>query len=148
MMVKKCMSAMPMAILPMRKDLPNRRLKKEIDLHSRFDNKTVAVGFASSLNFSKANTTLHAFQFTNKYKPIDEEASYRINYWKLNPDTEYYEMEESSEVMTGAVGDTVTVAEADPSYATKYSNDYYHISTITPQESRVTLRKTRIHITK
>ena len=121
------------------------QIEKEIDLHSRFDNKTVAVGFASSLNFSKANTTLHAFQFTNKYKPIDEEASYRINYWKLNPDTEYYEMEESSEVMTGAVGDTVTVAEADPSYATKYSNDYYHISTITPQESRVTLENADTH---
>ena len=30
MMVKKCMSAMPMAILPMRKDQPNRRLKKKL----------------------------------------------------------------------------------------------------------------------
>ena len=121
------------------------QIEKEIDLHSRFDNKTVAVGFASSLNFSKANTTLHAFQFTNEYKPIDEEASYRINYWKLNPDTENYEKAESSEVMTGAVGDTVTVAEADPSYATKYSNDYYHISTITPQDSSVTLENADTH---
>ena len=121
------------------------QIEKEIDLHSRFDNKTVAVGFASSLNFSKANTTLHAFQFTNKYKPIDEEASYRINYWKLNPDTEYYEMEESSEVMTGAVGATVTAADADASYATKYSNDYYHISTITPQDSSVTLENADTH---
>ena len=121
------------------------QIEKEIDLHSRFDNKKALIGFSSSINASKANTTLHAFQFTNKYKPIDEEASYRINYWKLNPDTEYYEMEESSEVMTGAVGDTVTVAEADPSYATKYSNDYYHISTITPQESRVTLENADTH---
>ncbi len=55
---------------------------------------------------------MHAFQFTNDYKPIDEEASYRINYWKFNPDTENYEKAESSEVMTGAVGDTVTVAES------------------------------------
>ena len=121
------------------------QIEKEIDLHSRFDNKTVAVGFASSLNFSKANTTLHAFQFTNEYKPIDEEASYRINYWKLNPDTENYERAESSEVMTGAVGDTVTVAKADASYATKYSNDYYHISTITPQDSSVTLENADTH---
>ena len=121
------------------------QIEKEIDLHSRFDNKTVAVGFASSLNFSKANTTLHAFQFTNEYKPIDEEASYQINYWKLNPNTEYYVKAESSEVMTGAVGDTVTVAEADASYATKYSNDYYHISTITPQDSRVTLENADTH---
>ena len=121
------------------------QIEKEIDLHSRFDNKTVAVGFASSLNFSKANTTLHAFQFTNGYKPIDEEASYQINYWKLNPDTEYYEKAESSEVKTGAVGDTVTVADADASYATKYSNDYYHISTITPQDSRVTLENADTH---
>ena len=121
------------------------QIEKEIDLHSRFDNKTVAVGFASSLNFSKANTTLHAFQFTNEYKPIDEEASYRINYWKLNPDTENYEKAESSEVMTGAVGDTVTAADADASYATKYSNDYYHISTITPQDSRVTLENADTH---
>ena len=121
------------------------QIEKEIDLHSRFDNKTVAVGFASSLNFSKANTTLHAFQFTNEYKPIDEKASYQINYWKLNPDTENYEKAESSEVMTGAVGDTVTVAEADPSYATKYSNDYYHISTITPQDSSVTLENADTH---
>ena len=121
------------------------QIEKEIDLHSRFDNKTVAVGFASSLNFSKANTTLHAFQFTNDYKPIDEKASYQINYWKFNPDTEYYEMEESSEVMTGAVGDTVTVAKADASYATKYSNDYYHISTTTPQDSSVTLENADTH---
>ena len=121
------------------------QLEKEIDLHSRFDNKKALIGFSSSINASKANTTLHAFQFTNKYKPIDEEASYRINYWKLNPDTEYYEMEESSEVMTGAVGATVTAADADASYATKYSNDYYHISTITPQESRVTLENADTH---
>ena len=47
--------------------------------------------------------------------------------------------------MTGAVGDTVTVAEADPSYATKYSNDYYHISTITPQDSSVTLENADTH---
>ena len=121
------------------------QIEKEIDLHSRFDNKTVAVGFASSLNFSKANTTLHAFQFTNDYKPIDEEASYQINYWKLNPNTEYYERVESSDVMTGAVGDTVTAADADASYATKYSNDYYHISTITPQDSSVTLENADTH---
>ncbi len=82
---------------------------------------------SSSINASR-RIQLHAFQFTNDYKPIDEEASYRINYWKFNPDTENYEKAESSEVMTGAVGDTVTVAEADPGYATKYSNDYYHIA--------------------
>lgn len=121
------------------------QIEKEIDLHSRFDNKKALIGFSSSINASKANTTLHAFQFTNDYKPIDEEASYRINYWKFNPDTENYEKAESSEVMTGAVGDTVTVAEADPSYATKYSNDYYHISTITPQDSSVTLENADTH---
>ena len=121
------------------------QIEKEIDLHSRFDNKKALIGFSSSINASKANTTLHAFQFTNKYKPIDEEASYQINYWKLNPDTENYEKAESSEVMTGAVGDTVTAADADASYATKYSNDYYHISTITPQDSRVTLENADTH---
>ena len=121
------------------------QIEKEIDLHSRFDNKKALIGFSSSINASKANTTLHAFQFTNGYKPIDEEASYQINYWKLNPNTEYYVKAESSEVMTGAVGDTVTVAEADPSYATKYSNDYYHISTITPQDSSVTLENADTH---
>ena len=118
-MVKKCMSAMPMAILPMRKDQPNRRLKKKLTFTPVLTTKRLLIGFSSSINASKANTTLHAFQFTNDYKPIDEEASYRINYWKFNPDTENYEKAESSEVMTGAVGDTVTVAEADPSYATK-----------------------------
>ena len=121
------------------------QIEKEIDLHSRFDNKKALIGFSSSINASKANTTLHAFQFTNDYKPIDEEASYRINYWKFNPDTECYEKAESSEVMTGAVGDTVTVADADASYATKYSNDYYHISTITPQDSSVTLENADTH---
>lgn len=121
------------------------QIEKEIDLHSRFDNKKALIGFSSSINASKANTTLHAFQFTNEYKPIDEEASYQINYWKLNPDTENYEKAESSEVMTGAVGDTVTAADADASYATKYSNDYYHISTITPQDSRVTLENADTH---
>ena len=121
------------------------QIEKEIDLHSRFDNKKALIGFSSSINASKANTTLHAFQFTNDYKPIDEEASYQINYWKLNPNTEYYERVESSDVMTGAVGDTVTVADADASYATKYSNDYYHISTITPQDSSVTLENADTH---
>ena len=121
------------------------QIEKEIDLHSRFDNKKALIGFSSSINASKANTTLHAFQFTNGYKPIDEEASYQINYWKLNPNTEYYVKAESSEVMTGAVGDTVTAADADASYATKYSNDYYHISTITPQDSRVTLENADTH---
>ena len=121
------------------------QIEKEIDLHSRFDNKKALIGFSSSINASKANTTLHAFQFTNEYKPIDEEASYQINYWKFNPDTECYERTESSEVMTGAVGATVTAADADASYATKYSNDYYHISTITPQDSRVTLENADTH---
>lgn len=121
------------------------QIEKEIDLHSRFDNKKALIGFSSSINASKANTTLHAFQFTNEYKPIDEEASYQINYWKFNPDTECYERTESSEVMTGAVGATVTAADADASYATKYSNDYYHISTITPQDSRVTLETADTH---
>ena len=121
------------------------QIEKEIDLHSRFDNKKALIGFSSSINASKANTTLHAFQFTNEYKPIDEEASYQINYWKFNPDTECYERTEFSEVMTGAVGATVTAADADASYATKYSNDYYHISTITPQDSRVTLENADTH---
>ena len=121
------------------------QIEKEIDLHSRFDNKKALIGFSSSINASKANTTLHAFQFTNDYKPIDEEASYQINYWKLNPNTENYERVESSDVMTGTVGDTVTVADADASYATKYSNDYYHISTITPQDSSVTLENADTH---
>ena len=121
------------------------QIEKEIDLHSRFDNKKALIGFSSSINASKANTTLHAFQFTNEYKPIDEEASYQINYWKFNPDTECYERTESSEVMTGAVGATVTAADADARYATKYSNDYYHISTITPQDSRVTLENADTH---
>lgn len=107
---------------------------------TRFDNKKALIGFSSSINASKANTTLHAFQFTNEYKPIGEEASYQINYWKLNPDTEKYEKADSSDVKTGIVGATVTVAEADANYATKYNNDYYHISMITPQDSSVTLK--------
>lgn len=47
----------------------------------KFNGKTVYMGFTSAVGSSKANHTIHSFQFTNEFKPIDGKASYKVEYY-------------------------------------------------------------------
>ena len=57
-----------------------------------------------------------------------EEAGYKLNYYKLNPDTGEYEYVESTDVKPGTVGTTYTVTDADADYESKYTSDGYTLN--------------------
>ncbi|MDE6233349.1 MAG: hypothetical protein K2M60_08410, partial [Lachnospiraceae bacterium] len=57
-----------------------------------------------------------------------EEAGYKLNYYKLNPDTEKYEYIESTPVKKGEVGKDYTITDADSEYESKYTADGYTVN--------------------
>lgn len=71
------------------------------------------------------------------YDPV--EAGYKLNYYKLNPNTNEYEFIESTGVKQGELGKTYRVTDADASYVTKYTSDGYVVNENKNEDYTVTL---------
>lgn len=76
------------------------------------------------------------------YDPVKpEQAGYKLNYYKLNPDTEQYEYVESTNVAYDEVGTSVTVTDADANYTGKYKNEGYEVNPSKNQTYNATLEQ-------
>lgn len=64
----------------------NPQITKSINLSDKFGNQTVYMGFTSAVGSSKANHTIHSFEFTNAYAPITGNAKYKTEYYLEQPD--------------------------------------------------------------
>ncbi|MBD5556236.1 MAG: hypothetical protein HDQ95_13105, partial [Roseburia sp.] len=64
-------------------------------------------------------------------KAASDTAKYKVEYYKLDPDSEKYSETPAatSEEMTGNVGDTITLADVDSGYAGRYADEYYEVNT-------------------
>ena len=109
------------------------QISKVVDL-SKFDGKKVYMGFTSAIGSSKANHTIHSFQFSNRY-----DASYKLNYYLKNKTTGEYELKKSTDVFTDEVGAKVTAENADKNYKTAFDSEGYTYSTVKTQETSATL---------
>lgn len=109
------------------------QISTAVDL-SKFDGKKVYMGFTSAIGSSKANHTIHSFQFVNRY-----DASYKLNYYLKNKTTGEYELKKSSDVLTGEVGTDVTADDVDKDYKTAYDAENYTLSAVKTQETSVNL---------
>lgn len=105
----------------------------DIDL-SKFDGKKVYMGFTSAVGSSKANHTIHSFQFVNRY-----DASYKLNYYLKDPVTGEYKLDKSSDVFTGDVGSKANATDVNANYATEYNGKNYTLSTTQTQAISVEL---------
>ena len=59
----------------------NPQITEPINLSDKFGNQTVYMGFTSAVGSSKANHTIHSFEFTNAYAPITGNAEYKVEYY-------------------------------------------------------------------
>lgn len=76
------------------------------------------------------------------YDPIKpDQAGYKLNYYKLNPDTEKYEYVESTKVTYDKVGTAVKVTDADADYQSKYTKDGYQINASKNETYHTTLKQ-------
>lgn len=127
----------------------------------KFNGKTVYMGFTSAVGSSKANHTIHSFQFTNEFKPIDGKASYKVEYYLQDEnapdnyilqdrDTVTEDNATAEDVVNdtdngykktyeGYVGDSVTASDVDGTYPTKYVDSNYALSSVKPQNDKATL---------
>lgn len=93
------------------------QITKDVDL-SLFNGQTVYMGFTSAVGVSKANHTIHSFQFVNKFT-----AFYNVNYYK-KPPAGVYELVEKlkKENVEAPINTVVNKETADPDYATAIPN--------------------------
>ena len=97
-----------------------------------------------TVNTAKNETFKVTLEEKNKVYEMDvyydpEEAGYKLNYHKLNPDTEQYEYVESTTPKKGEVGKTYTVTDADASYESKYASDGYTVNPDKNEKFSVTI---------
>ena len=95
----------------------------------------------TTTNLAEAGET---YEMNVYYDPVDsvptkEKASYKVIYYKLNPNTEKYEEYESTQVIEGTVGETVSIEKVDPTYESKYSNDSYTVNKTKNEDYLVTM---------
>lgn len=98
----------------------NPQITKSINLSDKFGNQTVYMGFTSAVGSSKANHTIHSFEFTNAYAPITGNAKYKTEYYLEQPDGSFLlkDTVTSEEVIAGT-----EVSSADRKY-----DGYIHVT--------------------
>lgn len=98
----------------------NAQITKEINLSDKFGDQTVYMGFTSAVGSSKANHTIHSFEFTNAYAPITGNAKYKTEYYLEQPDGSFLlkDTVTSEEVIAGT-----EVSSADRKY-----DGYIHVT--------------------
>lgn len=98
----------------------NPQITEAINLSDKFGNQTVYMGFTSAVGSSKANHTIHSFEFTNAYAPITGNAKYKTEYYLEQPDGSFL------------LKDTVTsegvIAGTEVSSADRKYDGYIHVT--------------------
>lgn len=103
---------------------------------AKFNNQTIYMGFTSAVGSSKANHTIHSFQFTNVF-----ETSYKMNYYLKDKATGEYVLDKSTDIYNGEIGSTVKAEDVDAKYKDAYKDKNYILSTEKEQEVSVKLQE-------
>lgn len=109
----------------------NPQITEAINLSDKFGNQTVYMGFTSAVGSSKANHTIHSFDFINAYAPITGNAKYKTEYYLEQPDGSFIlkDTVTSEEVIAGT-----EVGSADREY-----DGYIHV-TVDESKERDTVK--------
>lgn len=109
----------------------NPQITEAINLSDKFGNQTVYMGFTSAVGSSKANHTIHSFDFINAYAPITGNAKYKTEYYLEQPDGSFLlkDTVTSEEVIAGT-----EVSSADRKY-----DGYIHV-TVDESKERDTVK--------
>lgn len=106
----------------------NPQITESINLSDKFGNQTVYMGFTSAVGSSKANHTIHSFEFTNAYAPITGNAEYKVEYYLQDKnDPTKYKLQTADTLTEDAAPETV-VSINDNGYKKKYTG--YEFTTI------------------
>lgn len=104
------------------------QITKAIDLSDKFGDQTVYMGFTSAVGSSKANHTIHSFEFTNEYAPITGNAEYKVEYYLQDKnDPTNYILQTTDTIKKEAAPETVVTIN-DNGYKKEYPG--YEFTTI------------------
>lgn len=98
----------------------NPQITKSINLSDKFGNQTVYMGFTSAVGSSKANHTIHSFEFTNVYAPITGNAKYKTEYYLEQPDGSF--------LLKDTVTSEEVIAGTEVSSAERKYDGYIHVT--------------------
>lgn len=97
----------------------NPQITEAINLSDKFGNQTVYMGFTSAVGSSKANHTIHSFEFTNAYAPITGNAKYKTEYYLEQPDGSF--------ILKDTVTSEDVIAGTEVSSADRKYDGYIHV---------------------
>lgn len=104
------------------------QITQAINLSDKFGDQTVYMGFTSAVGSSKANHTIHSFEFTNEYAPITGNASYKVEYYLQDKnDPTNYILQTADTITKDAAPETVVTIN-DNGYKKEYPG--YEFTTI------------------
>ena len=98
----------------------NAQITKEINLSDKFGDQTVYMGFTSAVGSSKANHTIHSFDFINAYAPITGNAKYKTEYYLEQPDGSF--------LLKDTVISEDVIAGTEVSSADRKYDGYIHVT--------------------
>ena len=104
------------------------QITQAINLSDKFGDQTVYMGFTSAVGSSKANHTIHSFEFTNEYAPITGNAEYKVEYYLQDKnDPSNYILQTADTITKDAAPETVVTIN-DNGYKKEYPG--YEFTTI------------------
>lgn len=106
----------------------NPQITKSINLSDKFGNQTVYMGFTSAVGSSKANHTIHSFEFTNAYAPITGNAEYKVEYYLQDKNDPTNYILQPADTLTKEAAPETVVSINDNGYKKKYTG--YEFTTI------------------
>lgn len=106
----------------------NPQITKSINLSDKFGNQKVYMGFTSAVGSSKANHTIHSFEFTNEYAPITGNASYKVEYYLQDKNDPTNYILQTADTLTKDAAHETVVTINDNGYKKEYPG--YEFTTI------------------
>lgn len=106
----------------------NPQITKSINLSDKFGNQTVYMGFTSAVGSSKANHTIHSFEFTNAYAPITGNAEYKVEYYLQDKNDPTNYILQTADTLTEDAAPETVVSINDNGYKKEYQG--YEFTTI------------------
>lgn len=104
------------------------QITEAINLSDKFGDQTVYMGFTSAVGSSKANHTIHSFEFTNEYAPITGNASYKVEYYLQDKNDPTNYILQTADTLTEDAAHETVVTINDNGYKKEYPG--YEFTTI------------------
>ena len=98
----------------------NPQITESINLSDKFGNQTVYMGFTSAVGSSKANHTIHSFDFINAYAPITGNAEYKVEYYLQDKNDPANYILQTADTLTEEAAPETVVSINDNGYKKEY----------------------------